>query len=336
MIGRVTGRDRDPLSVAAELTPLDRELIRILQANGRAPYAQIARELGTAEKTIRKRVGDLIANDVIQITTVADPGLLGYRAMAFVGLRVDRTRLISDVAAELAELGGVDYVVVTTGRFQLFAEVLAADRKALLATVERDILSVPGVAGGELFPSLRLHYQEPRWEAARWKSGPGGVATDHRLDEMDGRILAELNADGRAPLQGVARRLGASESQVRQRVNRMVGSGTVRILALTNPASLGFRTSAWIGISVAAGVRVGEVAAQVSALGSITYVVVSAGRFDLFAEAICVDDDDLLSVLDEEIRPLPGVARIEAFLYLALRYKRLSAARAPQVGEPHT
>jgi DNA-binding Lrp family transcriptional regulator len=320
----------DPLSLATDLTELDREIIRILQVSGRTPFAQIARELGVTEKTVRRRVGDLLSNGVIQIGTVTQPELLGYHSMALVGISADYSRSASDLAADLAELAAVDYVVVTTGRYDLLVEVVSRDDAALLEAVEQQVMKVPGVVDGEILPYLQLHYQEPRWEAARWKADGAGVHGVPVLDEIDRDILVELNEDGRAAFQAIARKLDISESQVRQRVRRMVESDAVRILALTSPKSLGFRTIAWLGISAAPGVQITQLASQISAVGSITYVVICAGRFDIFAEAICVDNADLMTVLDEQIRLLPGVARTEAFLTMDLRYKPLPAALASE------
>lgn len=325
-LSRSESRRLDPLSLAADLSDLDREIIRILQVSGRTPFAQIARELGVTEKTVRRRVGDLLANDVIQIGTVTQPELLGYHAMALVGIRTNHSRSSAELAEELAGLAAVDYVVVTTGRYDLLVEIVSRDDAALLEAVEQQVMKVAGVTDGEMMPYLQLHYQEPRWEAARWKADGAGVHGVPILDEIDRDILVQLNENGRAPFQRIARTLEISESQVRQRVRRMVDSDTVRILALTSPKSLGFRTIAWLGITAGPGVRVTELASQVAAVGSITYVVICAGRFDIFAEAICVDNADLMSVLDEQIRQLPGVARTEAFLTLDLRYKPLPAA----------
>ncbi|MFN8162542.1 MAG: Lrp/AsnC family transcriptional regulator [Solirubrobacterales bacterium] len=184
-------------------------------------------------------------------------------------------------------------------------------------------MTVAGVVDREIFPTCGFSTREPRWKTARWKSPDrAGVTPADELDDVDRQILAELNADGRIPFQVVARKLGVSESQIRHRVNRMVDTGTVRILAITNPRSLGLHTIAWLGLVAAPGVHTEELAAQVSTLLSITYVVVCAGRFDIFAEAICVDHQDLLTVLDRQVRELPGVARVEAFVSFDLRYKR--------------
>jgi Lrp/AsnC family transcriptional regulator for asnA, asnC and gidA len=228
----------------------------------------------------------------------------------------------------------IDYVVVTTGRFDLMVELVCVDERELLAAVETSVRPVSGVRDVEILPYLRLQYQEPRWEAARHKSGRRGVEpTALTLDEVDRRILAELNADGRVPFLRVARTLGVSESLVRQRVTRMLESGAVRVLAITNPRSMGFATVAWIGIVASGGVPLGDLAGRVAALPSIAYVAICAGQFDIFAEAICVDRADLLRVLDEEVRPLAGVGHTEVFVYLDLHYKRLRPRIDPQTTE---
>jgi Lrp/AsnC family transcriptional regulator for asnA, asnC and gidA len=306
------------------MSDLDRAIISALQVDGRRTHAQLARDLGVGENTIRRRVSSLREGGLIDITTVTDPELLGYGAMALVGVHLDGSQPASRVATALAELAAVDYVVVVTGRYELFVEILCRDARELSRTVEFEVASVPGVGKTEIFPYLRLHYQEPRWEAARWKAASGRARQDAPVfDEIDRGILAELNADGRVALQQVARRLSISESQARQRVARMLDSGLVRILAITNPRSLGFRTLAWLGIVAAPGVRLEALADELASIGSIAYLAVCVSRFDIFAEAICVDHDDLLRVIDREVRSLDSVARVEAFLCLDLLYKRV-------------
>ncbi len=75
--------------VDARLTELDRQLVRLLQADGRRSFAGMARDLGVPEKTVRRKVNQLLDDNVIQITAVADPALLGFPVMALVGLAFD-------------------------------------------------------------------------------------------------------------------------------------------------------------------------------------------------------------------------------------------------------
>jgi DNA-binding Lrp family transcriptional regulator len=107
----------------------------------------------------------------------------------------------------------------------------------------------------------------------------------------------------------------------------MLDTGTARILAITNPASLGFTTIAWLGIAVAPRADLERAVELIAALPSITYVAICAGRFEILAEVICVSMQDLLAVLDQQVRRLDEVARVETFVSLDLRYKRLSARR---------
>jgi Lrp/AsnC family transcriptional regulator for asnA, asnC and gidA len=317
----------DSLRLASNLSERDRELIRVLQQDGRRPYAQIAREIGADEKTVRRRVQELRAADVIQITTVTDPVVLGYASIAMLGIRGDGTRTPSQLADALARSEAIDHVAVTTGRFELFAEVLARDHDDLRRIVDSEIRPLSGVGEIEILPYLSLHYQEPSWDESRSKGAIDvGRSPPRPIDEMDRKIIAGLNDDGRTPYAVLAERLSVSESQIRQRVRRMTDSRLLRIMAITNPRSLGFGTLAWLAISAAPGVAVAELADQIAELPAIAYLIVCAGRYDILAEAICVDDRDLLELLDRRLRPITGIAGIEASIYLDLRYRRLSLA----------
>jgi Lrp/AsnC family transcriptional regulator for asnA, asnC and gidA len=46
--------------------------------------------------------------------------------------------------------------------------------------------------------------------------------------------------------------------------------------------------------------------------------VIAAGSFDLLVELVCEDDDDLLRVLNDEIRAVPGVTSTDTFTYLKI------------------
>jgi Lrp/AsnC family transcriptional regulator for asnA, asnC and gidA len=50
----------------------------------------------------------------------------------------------------------------------------------------------------------------------------------------------------------------------------------------------------------------------------VDYVVTTAGSFDLLAEVVCEDDDQLLELLTKRVRTLPGVQSTETFVYLKL------------------
>lgn len=314
----------DSLRAAVDLPAFDRALISLLQSDGRRPYAAMARELGVGEKAVRRRVLELLESGVIAITTVADPALLGYGALALVGIKVDQSRTTSEVAEDVAALEEADHVVVANGRFDVIAELACRGSEELLDTVGRRVAQIPGIAHTETFPYLRLHYQQPAWGSAQARMANGRDQSAARLlDAVDRAIVSQLSEDGRMPFPRIASAVGVSESQVRQRVNALVGGGLVRIMALTNPQSLGYRTTAWLAISIGPGAAAGAVAERLATIPSITYVAVCAGRFDIFAEAVCVNTEDLLRLLDEDVRPLPGVQHVETSTFVRIYYRRL-------------
>ena len=134
------------------------------------------------------------------------------------------------------------------------------------------------------------------------------------LDRTSKRIIEQLQQDGRRSYAAIARAVGLSEAATRQRVQRLIDEHIVQIVAVTDPAAIGFCRMALLGIDVEGDVR--QVADKLSALQEAEYVVICAGQFDLLVELLCVDDEHLLRTVDESVRTIPGVRRAEIFVYL--------------------
>jgi Lrp/AsnC family transcriptional regulator for asnA, asnC and gidA len=142
----------------------------------------------------------------------------------------------------------------------------------------------------------------------------GSAATG--LDAMSKAIIEQLQADGRRPYAKIAAAVGLSEAAVRQRVGRLIETGVVQIVAVTNPLQLGFTRQAMIGIKAEG--NLDSVVERLNGMAEVDYVVVTAGSFDILAEVVCEDDDHLLNLLNHEIRVIPGVRSTESFVYLKL------------------
>jgi Lrp/AsnC family transcriptional regulator for asnA, asnC and gidA len=138
----------------------------------------------------------------------------------------------------------------------------------------------------------------------------GGVA----LDGTDKAIIEQLQQDGRRPYTHIAKKVGLSEAAVRQRVQRLIESGVMQIVAVTDPKSVGFLRQAMIGVKVSGDVM--AVADALAALPEVEYVVVTAGALDLLVEVVVEDDEGLLELLNAKVRTLDGVQVTETFIYL--------------------
>ena len=143
-----------------------------------------------------------------------------------------------------------------------------------------------------------------------------GAPTVMALDELSKAIIEQLQEDGRRSYASIGKAVGLSEAAVRQRVQRLIDAGVMQIVAVTDPMQLGFAREAMIGIRCTGDAV--KVAEELAALPSIDYVVLTAGSFDIIAEVVCEDDDDLLDLLNTRIRVMPGVVSTETLMYLRL------------------
>ena len=136
-----------------------------------------------------------------------------------------------------------------------------------------------------------------------------------QIDETDRAIIEELQRDGRAPYTRLGAAVGLSEAAARQRVQRLIDSGVMQVVAVTNPLAHGKRRMAMIGVRTEG--PTDDIAKTLQSMRDIDYLVVSAGSFDLMAEVVVADDGDLLD-LTNRIRSVPGVRSTETFIYLDL------------------
>lgn len=136
------------------------------------------------------------------------------------------------------------------------------------------------------------------------------------LDDASKAIIEQLQSDGRRSYAEIGKAVGLSEAAVRQRVQKLTESGTMQIVAVTDPLQLGFSRQAMVGIRTSGNTQ--ELAEQLSRIPQIDYVVLTAGSFDLLVEVVCESDEDLLTLLNGTIRPLEGVQSTETFVYLRL------------------
>ena len=137
-----------------------------------------------------------------------------------------------------------------------------------------------------------------------------------QLDETSKLIVEELQHDGRKSYAEIGKVVGLSEAAVRQRVQKLTEAKVMQIVAVTDPLVLGFSRQAMIGIKCSGDALI--VAKSLAEITSVDYVVLTAGSFDIMAEAVCEDDDALLALINEQIRALPGVISAESFVYLRL------------------
>ena len=135
-------------------------IIALLQKDGRMSYAAIAKEVGMSEAAVRQRAQRLIEQGVMQIVAVTDPLELGFAWEAMIGVRVSGN--IKAIAGMLDKIDAIDFIVLTSGKFDIILEVVAESDDQLIE-LTNTIRSIPGVVGSETLVYLGTRKQAYSW-----------------------------------------------------------------------------------------------------------------------------------------------------------------------------
>jgi DNA-binding Lrp family transcriptional regulator len=144
-----------------EIDDLDRQIIHLLQQDGRMSIQNIAKELSSTSSTIRKRIRRLEDANVMRVVAVTDFSAAGYELLLAVGIQVENRRP-EDVGFELAELPEVFSVNLTTGVHELDVLVAARDFNELSNFLHVELPKISGIA--KLTPGLTV-------DVLRYESG---------------------------------------------------------------------------------------------------------------------------------------------------------------------
>ncbi len=143
------------------------------------------------------------------------------------------------------------------------------------------------------------------FEGERW-------GTVHFVDELTEQALAHLRRDGRASFSDIARHLGSNRTQIAKRLNPLLASGEIRVIAAIHPRVLGLTVLAHLTLRAEG--DMGELAERMCELDSPVFVSEIAGNYQLVAELHTASMAELHSDV-HSIRSLPGVIEVHVMIY---------------------
>lgn len=138
------------------------------------------------------------------------------------------------------------------------------------------------------------------------------------LDELDLKILAFLQRDGRTPYTQMAKALSVSEGTIRKRVKRLEDENYIKIIGVADPFRIGLDTMVFIWIKVERG-ELGDAMAKLVRLKQTRYVAYATGAFDLVAMAVVQSRQGLLRFLNEELGEISGIRETDTSVILGIR-----------------
>lgn len=281
---------------------LDAALVRALQRDGRASIRSLAQELDVTRAAVAARLRDMLADGAVRIVAAVDPALLGQHVLAHVSIRTDGAS--RGTAERLRALDEAVFVSAVGGSHDLVVEVWVGsvvELHELLAQVR----ALPGVADIDTLVYTAV-------EKGFFVSEYRGETT---IDETDAALIDELQHDGRVTYRALGSIVRLSPSAVATRVQRLIDRGVIKISAVEARGLTHRQLSMGVGLSLT-----GDDDAVIEALRdapSVDFAVRTLGRFDAVATLVEPTAGALYASL-ERLRELPGVARVEGWLHLAV------------------
>lgn len=157
------------------LDDLNRQIVLMLQKDGRLSNSEIARRLGVTETTVRRRIDRMVEDGIIRVAAVANPFKIGLQTVALISIDVDLPKL-EDVARALVAMKEVRYVGYATGAHDIVIEAIFPDNAALLKFVSERLGRIPGIRRTETSIQLDVLKRSYEWEIPALRA----EATDRR------------------------------------------------------------------------------------------------------------------------------------------------------------
>lgn len=152
-----------------------------------------------------------------------------------------------------------------------------------------------------------------------------------QIDSLDSAILVQLQKDGRAPLSELGVELGVSHGTIRNHLDKLLAKDVVKVVAVPDPAKVGFPTQVLIGIDAELK-DLESVERQLQQFEEVTFVAALTGRLDFLIGAVLRSDRHLREFLVRRLSSVKGIRDTETFHVLNYS-KRIWEWRIPQDGQ---
>lgn len=134
------------------------------------------------------------------------------------------------------------------------------------------------------------------------------------MDEIDNKLIAQLQADGRTSLQDLAKTTGLSSMGTRKRLKRLLKKGIIKISALINPNTLKLHP-AFIMLEMESAEDMQRLLDRFEQCPRVVQIFKTVGGFNLIALVIAETQETLESISMEKcsLRCSKGIRRSEFY-----------------------
>jgi Lrp/AsnC family leucine-responsive transcriptional regulator len=156
---------------------------------------------------------------------------------------------------------------------------------------------------------------------------------DTHLDETDRRILAELQADCKAPLAQVGKRVGLSAPSVMERIRKLEEAGVIRgYHAQLDSRGVGLDVTSFIGVSMSP-TGILDFEAKLEDLEEVQECHHVTGAYTMLLK-VKTQNTQTLEGLISRLRFMDGVVRTETLVVLSTRLERVQIPLGINADDP--
>lgn len=290
---------------------LTKQIVAILRRDGRIPYSDIARELGTSRENVATRVNPLLESGQLRVVAGLHPLALGLKVSAHLSIKVSGD--VRPVAEMLDRMEAPVFISISAGAYQIIMET----RQPTMADLGNQISMIRALLG--VLDVQVLLYERV---LSSFFLGEEPESLTCEFDDTDIELISLLQADGRKGYADLASEVGLSVSGCRTRVLRLLESRVIQIGAIKQRSDMTDDFMFGIGISANGNLR--EVTQLLESDLGLEFMARTVGRYDVVATVSFSSLRDFNQLISR-LRALKSVTYCEQWLHVQIvreRYER--------------
>ena len=306
------------------MNSLDRSIIIELQRNPRISYRLLAKSLGVSQRTIKKRIEQLISSAELAFTALPDLKILGYPVNALFKFRLDKPSNSTEIAEHISKFSNFRFVSTCEG----FADVYTAgnfeSEEKLADFVTDHLANIEGISRIETLVELKEVKKRTfgRIDISKnsdLKTHPANI----KIDEIDHRLILELQKNCRLPLKQLSYILQISESTINRHMNKLINSGIIELTAIANALKIGYPNAGIIEIEAKLP-KLNFIVEAISKHPQVSFSGIYSGPNQIIAGVWARSHEDLLQIVTHELVKIDGISRLELLIFLKVHKANFS------------
>lgn len=301
--GRVAAPAQQPddRGTAASSSLIEDALVGALLQDPQSTNRALGAQVGLGEIEVARRLRRLDETNAMRLTAILDIHRGGFSMLAHVVMEFERGQgvsLMREISAQ-STAWNVSSINSLRGRPEIEATFRIVDRADLTHLMRARLASLTGVKRVTIETTVQILRYRPGVAQLGLQNREGSIGNSIRdleraplpahIDDLDRRIIASLQSDGRSSSRNLARRWIVSEGTIRYRLKKLEACGLMKLIPVRDMRSIGLRAILRIRMTVRPS-RLASVTKGILGNAAVSYAALTTGGYNLHVVLICADD----------------------------------------------